>query len=547
MKSQLVTGLVLLSLAALPASANTAKIKLTGNPKAPQGGNFAMNMPSEPTTLHPLNASDGYSRDVQGYILESLLTRNEDSYDWEPMLAESWKVSDDQMIFTFKIRSGVKWHDGKDVTVEDVKFSFDALFDDRFQTAPLRGFYEGIAKVEIIDAQTLKFTAKDKYYKNFDLAAGLTVIPKHIYDVPKGKGENLNRTLVGTGPYILDKYDRGQRIVLKRNTNWWGNSIPELKGTNNFATISYRFVKEENVEFEMFKKGDLDFMGMTGEMYVKKAVGPEWGKTVEKIKTVNKAPKSFGFIGWNFKNKLFQDVDTRVALTHLMNRRLMIQKFLYDMSIPATGPNHQLSEYASQKVKPIEFDPKAAAALLKKAGWSDTDKNGILDRVIDGQKREFRFQLLTANPDSLKYFTIYKEDLRKAGVDMDVKQVEWNAFVKLLDERKFDALALAWGGGSVDWEPKQIWHSSSMSGNGSNFISYKNEKVDKLIDEARLIMDKNKRIAKIKQIYELIAADAPYTFMFNTKYTLYGVSKKVGRPKDTYNFGIASGYWWKVQ
>lgn len=546
MNSRILQGLGLWALCFnLGTDAQATAVKTLGNPKAPQGGTYLLNMGAEPNSLHPINSTDLYGREVQVYVLESLLGRNEDTNAWEPALAESWTISKDGKVFTFKLRPGVKWHDGKDFTVEDVKFSYDAIFDDRFMGAPERAYLESIEKVEIVDPKTIRFTVKDLYYKNFDVVASLTILPKHIYDVPKT--DKLNRVLIGTGPYMLDHYDRGQRIVLKKNPTWWGTKVPANAGQYNFANISYRFVKEENVQFEMFKKGDLDMLALSPEMYEKKAVGPEWGKTVEKVKTVNKSPKSYGFIGWNFKSDLFKDRDVRIAMTHLMNRRLMIEKFLYNMSIPATGPLHQFSKGASSKVKTLEFDPAKAAALLKKAGWTDSDKNGILDKMINGQKREFRFQLLVANADSLKYFTIFKEDARKAGVDIDVKLVEWNAFVKLLDERKFEAMALAWGGGSVDWEPKQIWRSHSMAGGGSNFISYSNPQVDKLIDEARIMQDEKARTKKLEKIYELIAADAPYLFMFNTKFSLYGVSKKIGRVKDTYNYGIGTNYWWKKE
>ena len=104
-------------------------------------------------------------------------------------------------------------------------------------------------------------------------------------------------------------------------------------------------------------------------------------------------------------------------------------------------------------------------------------------------------------------------------------------------------MTLGWSGGSVYNDPKQIWHSKSAAGGGSNFISYSNPKVDKLIDAARLITDLEKRKKMFYQIYEEIAEDAPYAFMFNEKYSLYAANKRINRPKDTHVYDVGSSFW----
>jgi microcin C transport system substrate-binding protein len=513
----------------------------TGAPKP--GGMFYLNLSAEPSTLNPVTSSDGYSSTVQAYVLESLASRNDDTYAWEPGLATEWAIAPDGKTFTFKLRPGVKWHDGKPVTAEDVKFSFDVIFDPRFPTAHKRPYFEGIEKVDILDPQTVRFTAKTKYFQNFDTAAGMEIIPKHIYANPKSKSE-LNKTIIGSGPYKLDNYDRGNRIVLKKNPDWWGSSAPHLKDQYNFESIVFRFVKEEDISLQMLVRGNLDYDALTPEVYMEKTKGPEWGKSVIKVKTQNSAPKSYGFIAWNLRNPIFKDRDVRVGLAHLVNRKLMIEKFRYGMAVPATGPVHISSEYASQKVKPFDYDPKAALELFRKAGWKDSDNDGILDKVIDGQKTDFRFTLILANADFQKYLTMYKEDAKQMGVDIDVKVVEWNSFLKLIDEKKFDAASLAWGGGSVDIDPKQIWHSASSGPGGSNFISYQNPKVDELIDRARETMDKAARIPLMQEIYEQIAADAPYAFLFNDTYALYGHTARVRKPRDTFKYTVGVNHWW---
>ncbi|RYZ79680.1 MAG: peptide ABC transporter substrate-binding protein, partial [Proteobacteria bacterium] len=354
----------------------------------------------------------------------------------------------------------------------------------------------------------------------------------------------MNRTLIGSGPYSLDKFDRGNLIVLKKFEKWYGNNDPQWKGMFNFATINMRFYKDENVILERAKKGDLDYIDMIPETYVKKTEGGPWGKTVIKHKVENAAPKKYNFVGWNFRRELFQSKDVRLALAHLMNREEMNKKFRYNMADLATGPTYIKSDYASKTVKPILFDPKAATELLAKAGWKDTDKDGLLDKTVNGKKNSLRFTLIHPNKDNEKYWTMYKEDLKKVGIEMEIKYLEWNSFLKILDEGNFDAVALAWGGGDITWDPKQIWHSASAVPGGSNFIAYKNPEVDKLIDEARLTVDEKKRKKLLNVVYEKIAADVPYVFMFNDKFEFYANSSKVQMPAESFKYGIGVDYWW---
>ena len=512
--------------------------------KVPVGGTFVINIGAEPTTLHPIRATDGYSSQVHAYTLEGLLDRNPDTYEWEPALADKWEISKDGKAFTFHLRKGALFHNGKPVTVEDIKFSFDAIFDPKMNAAVQIPYYQGIKEVKIIDSETVQFIAKEKYFKNFDVAAGLTIIPKHIYGGENGA--KINHKLIGSGPYVLSKYEKGKRIILKRNQDWWGfkEKTGRTVGMYNFDRMVLRFVSESSVSFEMLKKGDLDFMGFTPEDYTQKAVGSEWGKKVFKVKTHNKAPKSYGFIAFNLRRPLFQDQKVRVALSMLINRRLMIEKFLFGMSEPATGPWHRESEYTPSDVKPIEFDPKEALRLLREDGWSDSDRDGVLDKVISGSRMPLRFTLLNPSKDFEKYLTVFKEDAKKAGVDIILKYVEWNTFVKVRNEGNFDTAAMAWGGGSVDLDPKQIWHSESASKGGSNFIDYKNPEVDQLIDEARGTLEKSKRTPLLKKVFRIIAADAPYIFLFNSKAILYGHTKKIEKKIPTRTYSIGQEYWW---
>lgn len=531
------------------AFATSSKIEnpILGNVKAPVGGTFYYVLQSEPEKLNPLTSTDNYSSQVSQFVIDGLMTTNVETNEMDPALAESYEEDPKGMWYVFHLRKNVKWHDGKPLTAKDVKFSFDAVADkdSRFDTAHIRPYFENIEKAEVVDEHTIKFSIKKKYFNNFKvLASGgfLSIVPEHIY----GDASNKNtKILIGSGPYQLEKYDKGKGILLKRNPEWWGYKDSRYAGQFKWDKIQFRFIKEEMAQLARLEKGEIDLIPeITPEAYVQKTNHQPWGTTAVKKKVDHQGPRPYGFVGWNFASPLFKERDVRIAMAHLMNRELMIEKFRFGLSLLATGPWYQQSPYANPSVKPILYDPKSAMVLLKKQGWDDLDKDGILEKKIDGKLVPFKFTLMMASKDAEKYMTIYKEDLKKSGIDMEIKLVEWNSFVKALDERKFDAVSLGWGGGSVDNDPKQIWHSESAQAGGSNFISYKNPEVDKLIDLGRQELDRAKRIMIYQEIYKKIADDAPYAFLFNNKSFLYAHTSKMKMEKPAYSFGVGIETWW---
>ena len=133
------------------------------------GNTIYLNIGGEPTTLSPLSSVDGYTPAVHGYIFEGLLDRDMDTYEWKPGLATEWKISNDKRSFDFKLREGVKFHDGSEFTADDVKFSFDVIFTDDYKAVQARSYYEAVKEVLILDRYNVRFILKDDYFQNFEL------------------------------------------------------------------------------------------------------------------------------------------------------------------------------------------------------------------------------------------------------------------------------------------------------------------------------------------------------------------------------------------
>lgn len=535
---------------ALILSAQNTLASAKANVNAPQGGVFNYNFDLEPESLHPIMGSDAYNQYFNNYVHDSMCTRDINTYEFVPALAEKWEISKEGLSFTFTLRKDAYFHNGDNVTADDVKFSLDAIREPKHQALNIIPYYETFTKVDVLDKYKIKFTAKEKYFKNLESICTLTVLPKSVYG-NIDKSVKMQKEAIGAGPYQLAKYDKGQMITVKKFDKWYGKNVPHFKGYFNFDQINFRFTKDDNILVEKLKKGDLDYAGFNLTDTYLKATGKPFKAEFKTDKFLARAvendmPKPYGYIGFNFKDPILADKNVRLAIAHLVHREEMNKKFFENLNRLANGPVSVNSNQAAD-VKPIEFNPAKAKELLTKAGWTDSDKNGVLDKVINGKKTELRLSFIYANKNSEKQWTIVKEDCKKAGIDIDLKFSEWNSFLKTIEDKKMQLWAMSWGGGSVEMDPKQIWHSSSASKGGSNMGSYSNPEVDKLIDQGRTELDSAKRTKIFKKAYTLIAQDVPYVFLFNKKYEFYAMSNKVAQPGETFKYDFGMSSWWAAQ
>jgi len=500
---------------------------------------FFNNLGAEPENLHPIKSTDYYSSVIQSHILESLLVRNDDTYEWEPSLAKEWSVSPKTM--TFEIFDNLQWSDGKPLTTKDIAFSFSAFTDPAYGGIRSLPYYEKIKSATVLSDTKIQFEVKEPYFGNFQVIAGMKVIPEHIYKDPKLK---LSKTVIGSGPYKLSHYITGKMLVLKKNPFWKGVENQTDRKRFKFPVIVFRFISDWTDILLRMEKEHLDFSSLSPEAYMEKTNSAPWGIKIKKVEFSNKQPRGYSYIGFNLKKELFKDRRVRKALAHLLNRELINEKFYYNKAELARGPWPFWSEYADPTVPPILFDPKEAKRLLGEAGWTDKDQNGILEKNIKGVEKEFQFTLMvSAGSHSEKFLTLYQQDLKKAGIKLDLKMLDWTSFLRLLDDDNFDAIALGWGAGSIDFDPKQIWHSSSSRKGGSNRINYSNPEVDALIERGRSKLDKQERIKDFKKVYRLIAEDVPYIFLFSTRQRFYGVNQRIETYRPSWNYNQGVFYW----
>lgn len=523
-----------------PASTNNECRK---NPKAPQQGVLRAPLGQEPPTLNPVKATDAYSSAALSWTHEGLMTRDLCTGEWLPALALKYFFDEKNLSYTFILREQVQFHNGSEMTAEDVKFSFDVLKNSPTNAASKAHLLKVIDRAEVVDRYQVRFFLVKKYFDAVNLLVdplNLRIIPKAVYDGAKGLA---SKEVIGTGAYVLKEWRRGKFLSLERNKNWWADKVASFKGMRNFTQVLMRINNDPASYVQMVEKGDLDIASLTPEYYHTKAQGADWGKKYFAKHFKIKMSMGYSFLGLNLEQPLFADVKTRKAMAHLMNRKLMRDKFSYGSADLVAGPWLE-NDKVDSSVKQIEFDPTVAKKLLAEAGWRDSDKDGTLDKKFGKEKTSFKFKMIFANRLSERYLTIFQEDLKHAGIQMELQYVEWAAFLKLLDEKKFMAFALGWTGQSVEGDPYPIWHSASGGLGGHNFVGYKNPKADEIILKIQAEMDKAKRNALYKQLYKIIAEDVPYIFLLSDVNIYYAHSEKIQMPQDGYAYGTGLEYWW---
>lgn len=465
----------------------------------------------DPDSLNPVLATDGYHGMITSRVFDTLLTYDIETGLPKPELAESWTISNDGLLYSFKIRPNVLFHDGKPLTAEDVKFTFDSIKNPKVDAAHLQNYYGSLEKVEVKSPLEIQFKMKEPYYRNLIMLGLTEILPKHIYGSTDFNKNPANRAPIGSGPYKFIKWNTGRSIELKRNENYWGLQDPAHKDLNNFNEILIRIITDATVAVMAMKKGDLDEIDPNPTMWVKDFADPIFEQKFYKLKFETEDGNGYRYIGWNLRLPKFQSKKVRQALSMAMPREEINKKIMNNLVSLAVGPFPSNSEKTDPSVKPLPYDLERAKALLAEEGWKDTNGDGILDK----NQEKFTFELLFAAgvPENERIALIYQQSLKSLGIEMTIRNLEWTVFLKQLDENKFDSVFMAWGS-SLDSDPYQIWHSSQSVKGGSNRIGFKNERVDQILTEARKTLDREKRNVLYREFSRIIADEAPYTFIF---------------------------------
>lgn len=424
-------------------------------------------------------------------------------------------VGEHNPIITFFVRPGVKWHDGAPLTAEDVKFTFEALVDPK-NASPRSSSYDPIKSVEVVDTLTARITYK-RLYAPAIIDWAMELLPKHLLDDAALGREadarhitgaarkaftmrqsDYNRKPIGTGPYLLTEWRPDQFIRLTRNEHYWGTP-PE------YRELYYRVIPDFLTTELEFQAGALDKYDALPHQAARYRADPEYH-------VVPSREGYYAYIGYNQRRPLFQDIRVRKALGMAIDVNSIIQYVLYGEGKRAAGPYYSNTPYADPGLKPLPYDPQGALALLAEVGWKKNAR-GMLEK--DGKSLEFTLVTNNGNPQRKAIMTIAQEAWRNLGIDCKIQAFEWTVFLEdFVEHNKFDAIVLAWGGGDINPDKYSIWHSSQTHDYELNHAGYQNAKADALIERIRIEYDPERQIKLTQELDRMIAADQPYTFLY---------------------------------
>ena len=486
----------------------------SGNYTGPvtKGDWLVMQVDVNPDSMSPILSTDAYAQQIYPYIFDALIQFDARTGEPTGRLAESWTISKDGKTYDFYLRKNAVWHDGKPVTAEDVKFTFDAIKDPKVDAAHLQNYFNGLVKTEAVDTHHVRCHMKEVYFRNLITLGDQQIMPKHIYGVGDFNKNPAQRKPVGSGPYEFVKWDTGRLIELKRTKNFWGDDLPYWKERFNFDRILFRVITESSVAVMALKKGDVDsIMDPTLRQFISDFDDAETEKNFYKVNFDTADGDGFGYIGWNLTLPLFSQKEVRQALAMAMPRDEINAKIYKNQRRLSVGQFPKASPKTDPNLQPVAYDLAKAKNLLETAGWKDTNGDGVLDK--NGKKFAFELLFPAGNPDGERIALIFQQSLKQIGVEMNLKTLEWTVYLKQIDALKFDGLMMAWGS-SLDSDPYQIWHSSQTVTGGSNRIQFKNKRVDEILETARQTLDTKKRNALYQEFTRIVADEAPYLFLF---------------------------------
>lgn len=525
----------------------------------------------EPSSFNPFLSNSADLRDlIVTYAGSRLATRDKwgDTGVWYADTACRAELSDDGLEFTFYLRKGIQWHKPAGVdanrpkhkwlsgphelTAQDFVFALDIIKNPSVENGFGKSVYQDLDSWKALDAHTLVLRWKKRNYSNIDASLGLSPLPEFIfaYDelghrIPEEQlGTQFNqhwynaKGYVGTGPLRLSNYVPGRSIHLERNSAFFGSPL-------GLAHVVYDIYSDANQTLLKLKSGELNFAALLPSQFRElvanvsgshfTGVGPQG-----KLECAVVPDLSYFYIGWNADKPLLADRRVRTALSMALRRDELVKHVLSGLGESVSGPFLAESGYLSPGVSPIPFDLGRSSALLAESGWVDTDGDGLVDKVVGGKRVPFELSLLLfANDVEFAALgNIYKDDLLKVGVKLNIEPVEWALMQSKMDARAFDAFTGGWGL-NVNSDPYPIWHSSQADiPKGSNRVGFRNEEVDTKLERLRTTFDEGERRKLFQQIHEVIHHEQPYTFLYRRKrplcwnQTVQNVTFAKLRPQD---------------
>lgn len=446
------------------------------------GGTLRVAFQNEWAGLDPHTVSSYSSYQILNNVLEGLTTYD-DNLTLQPALAESWEQSEDGLTWTFKLREGVLFHNGREMTAEDVKWSFERLIDPATGAGNAGRVGPPETQIEVIDDYTVAITHPEPFgifpqSLGFDKSTGI-VAPESLED------DGTISIPIGTGPFKIADVEGTTRLVLEKHEDYWQEEYPYLD------EIVIEPIPDDTVRETALLGGEVDWvLSIAPQNFQNLQDNPDV--------VVDTAPQlSYDYIGINLTREPFDDVRVRQAIALAIDRQTLCEAGYFGLCEPVQGPVGPGSPWYFA-YEPYDQNVERARELLAEAGYPDGFEMELLPTTQYGE--------------TVRAAQVLQQQLAEVGIDASINAPEWSEWLELEGNFQYDAYICNWNG-LIDAD--QYYYLQHRSDQVFNFTGYDNPEFDQLVDEGRAISDFDARYEIYEQADQMLVDDAPYVYMYN--------------------------------
>jgi peptide/nickel transport system substrate-binding protein len=463
--------------AAVPAGAQSVKT----------GGTVTVALDGEIDTIDPLKSVTIVGFQVYSQLYESLVTANARLDAVEPQLAESWDVSTDGLTYTFHLRPGVKFHNGKDFKAEDVKYTFDKVMDKDFGS-PRRPDLTAVDHLDVLDDATVQFVLAHPY------APMLTKLEAMRIE-PSGTDTDFSKTPVGTGPFTFVEWVSGQNITLTRNPNYWQTGQPYIDG------VVFRPIVEPSTRVVELQSGNVDLLN---------AVPLKDVDTLQRNSRVHvwsTAGVVRDHVGFNMTKAPFKDnPNLRKAIAWAVDRQTIADQLLYGLGKPAQIPVPETNwAFTTELSSPAGYDLAKAKAFYDQAS---------------PKPASVTVKVSPTYPDEVKMAELMQQSLAQIGLDLKIQQLEWSTWIKDVVSNSDYEMEIVLISGGID--PDDFYYQWLHTGEVFNIVKYSDPGMDQLLEQGRSALDESQRKQLYGQIANKMLDDVPWSHIIYRQSVIAG-------------------------
>ncbi len=512
-------------------------------------------LPQDPERLNPVYDARSIGREVFQYIYTPVADFHPESLELTPILIKNLpraqKEENGKFYYEIDLIEDAQWHDGKSITAEDYIFTIKSVLLPQTNAKswkPVLAYINEISAVEN-DPYKIKVYVDEDYMLKLEIVSTIYLLPKHAYANVEAldkltiaeikaqtEEENMDASLaafiedfndpkhyttniLGNGPYKLTQWENDQFVKLKKVENYYGEnyaSNPFLQA--NIPNINFKIIADEMTSITALKDGALDVVkGLSAANF------NELKNDIPQASFLNAPSTRYYYLSINNQNPILQDKSVRKALAKLVDVQGLIENIEFGYGTQLTGPLHPSQPYYDENLSNDIYDVEEAKTLLQSSGWTDSNNNDIIDKVVQGTREELTLDLLiTGGELGQKIALVFQSEAKKVGIDINIVTKDIRRMrSENLYSYDYDLAALAEGQDIIPVDPYRRWHSENVKERGSNISGYKSETADSLITLIRDESDTKKREDLYEEFHRHIYENQPVIFLFSPTQKLF--------------------------